>query len=309
MLIGSSNADDAGVFKLSEETALVQTLDFFTPIVDDPYIFGQIAATNSLSDVYAMGGRPITSMAIAGMPDSLSPEVIAEIFRGGADQVKKANCSLVGGHTIKNPEPIYGLSVTGLVHPSRYLSNDQLSEGELLILTKPLGTGIASSALKQEKCSNELQQLCVNLMTELNTAGADIAEAGLSNACTDVTGFGLIGHLLEMCNASKISVELYTNDIPAISDEIISLISEDCVPGGSRKNWSAVEKHVTQSETVASHIPMLLADAQTAGGLLIAVKEENSGAVMQILEKHQTSCAQVIGKCIKKSEQPTVHLS
>ena len=308
MLVGSSNADDAGVFKLSDTTALVQTLDFFTPIVDDPYLFGQIAATNSLSDVYAMGGRPITAMAIAGMPSDLPPEIIAEIFRGGADKVQQANCSLVGGHTIKNPEPIYGLSVTGLVHPDNYLSNDQLSENDVLILTKPLGTGIASSALKQGRASDELQQLCVEAMTELNFAGADIADQKLAKACTDVTGFGLLGHLWEMCQASGISAELNTQETPAISQEIIDLINDDCVPGGSKKNWQVVSKHVTVADSVEKHAPLLLADAQTAGGLLIACPESNVDAILSILKTYNTTCAAIIGRCTTANSSPTISL-
>ena len=282
MLVGSSNADDAGVFKLNEQTALVQTLDFFTPIVDDPYTFGQIAATNSLSDVFAMGGKPVTAMAIAGFPSDLPKEIISEIFRGGADKVKEADCSLVGGHTIKNPEPIYGLSVTGLVHPEKYLSNDQLEADDVLILTKPLGTGIASSALKNDNCSEELTALCVEAMTSLNTAGSEIAEKGLSRACTDVTGFGLLGHLWEMCAASGISAELLSSKIPAISEEIISLIQADCVPGGSRKNWEVVKPNVILSEDVPDWAPLLLADAQTAGGLLIACKVDKVDEVIGI---------------------------
>ena len=308
MLVGSANADDAGVFKLSDSTALVQTLDFFTPIVDDPYLFGQIAAANSLSDVYAMGGRPITAMAIAGMPSSLPPEMIAEIFRGGADKAKEAECSLVGGHTIKNPEPIYGLSVTGLVHPDHYLSNDQLEAGDIFILTKRLGTGIASSALKSGQCSEELQQLCVDSMVALNTAGAEIADRKLSKACTDVTGFGLLGHLWEMCRASKISAELNCAEIPPISSEVIELIQKDVVPGGSKKNWEAVSEHVDVDASVNAWMPLLLADAQTAGGLLISCKEQDVDDVLAILSKHKTTCSAVIGKCTESAANPRIKL-
>ena len=301
MLVGSSNADDAGVFKIDSNTALVQTLDFFTPIVDDPYTFGQIAATNSLSDVYAMGGKPVTAMAIAGMPSELPVEIISEIFKGGADKVKEANCSLVGGHTIKNPEPIYGLSVTGLVHPEKFLSNDQLADGDVLILTKALGTGIASSAIKQGRCSEELQQLCVKAMISLNTAGAEIAEKSLSKACTDITGFGLLGHLWEMCSASQLGAEIIASEDLAISNEIISLINDDCVPGGSKKNWQVVSSNVEIKDSVPDWAPLLLSDAQTAGGLLISCKEENVTEILDILQKHDAQFTKVIGRCLSSN--------
>lgn len=309
MLVGSANADDAGVYQINEEQALVQTLDFFTPIVDDPYLFGQIAASNSLSDVYAMGGRPVTAMAIAGMPaGDLSTDAIQEIFRGGADKVKEANCSLVGGHTIKNPEPIYGLSVTGLVHPDRFLCNDRLEDGDVLIISKPLGTGIASSALKQGKCSQELQKKSVASMVHLNTAGAEIAEKNLSRACTDITGFGLLGHLWEMCHASGISATLNTRNVPAISDEIIELIKADIVPGGTRNNLKNVTPHLEISAEVENWQQLLLADAQTSGGLLIATKPQHEQQVLDILNQHHSLCAVVIGTCHKEASTK-IHLT
>lgn len=298
LLVGSANADDAGVFQINESTALVQTLDFFTPIVDDPYLFGQIAASNSLSDVYAMGGKPITAMAIAGFPTAeLETEQIKAIFAGGADKIKEANCALVGGHTIKNPEPIYGLSVTGLVHPQRYLSNEQLRDGDTLILTKPLGTGIASSALKQQQASSELQKKSIDSMTKLNTAGAEIAENHLSKACTDITGFGLLGHLWEMCAASQISAELNTSAVPSLSPEIQQLIEANVVPGGSRQNLKNVQPHLKIANSVPAWLPLLLADAQTAGGLLIATTPNNKNKVLDILSRHDSLCAAEIGTC------------
>lgn len=302
LLVGSATADDAGVYLLNANTALVQTLDFFTPICDDPYLFGQIAAANSLSDVYAMGGRPITAMAIAGMPqDVLSIEEIRDIFRGGADMVKLAGCSLVGGHTIKNPEPIYGLSVTGLVHPDRYTANSHAKVGDILILTKPLGTGIISTAIKQGSCSKELNDLAVKSMITLNTPGADLAEQNLINACTDVTGFGLLGHLKEICASSEVSSELDCASIPAISDEVHTLISEGIVPGGTKKNLSSVLPHVQVNDT--SHaMQLLLSDAQTSGGLLISVPQENVHAVLEILRNHKTLCSAEIGRITEKKD-------
>ena len=303
LLVGSATADDAGVYLLNSETALVQTLDFFTPICDDPYLFGQIAAANSLSDVYAMGGRPITAMAIAGMPqDLLSLDEIQAIFRGGADMVKQAGCSLVGGHTIKNPEPIYGLSVTGLVHPDRYTANSHAKVGDILILTKPLGTGIISTAIKQGKCNEELNALAVKSMITLNTPGADLAEQNLINACTDVTGFGLLGHLKEICASSEVTAELDCSSIPAISDEVFKLIADGIVPGGTKKNLSSVLPHVHVND-IPHEMQLLLADAQTSGGLLISVPPENVPAVLEILQSHKTLCAAEIGRIIEKQDR------
>ncbi len=303
LLVGSATADDAGVYLLNAETALVQTLDFFTPICDDAYLFGQIAAANSLSDVYAMGGRPITAMAIAGMPDTiLSTAEIQAIFRGGADMVKLAGCSLVGGHTIKNPEPIYGLSVTGVVHPDRYTANAHAKAGDVLILTKPLGTGIISTAIKQGKCSKELNDIAVKSMITLNTPGADLAEQDLINACTDVTGFGLLGHLKEICASSGVTAELDCASIPAISDDVHTLIKNDIVPGGTKKNLSTVLPHV-QVNDISLEMQLLLADAQTSGGLLISVPQENVSAVLEILRAHNTLCAVEIGRIIDKQER------
>lgn len=296
LLVGSATADDAGVYKLDNQRALVQTLDFFTPIADDPYLFGQIAAANSLSDVYAMGGRPITAMAIAGMPaDKLSNEEIAEIFRGGAEMVKRAKCSLVGGHTIKNPEPIYGLSVTGLVHPEKYLANAHAQEGDVLILTKPLGTGIVATANKKGACSEALNQASIEAMITLNTAGADLGELDLVNGCTDVTGFGLLGHLREMADGSGLTAQLNTDNIPAIADEVYELIDQGFVPGGSKKNLENVRPFTHFEDSVSEAMQFLLADAQTSGGLLLSVPESNKQQVLDILVAHNSLCAAEIG--------------
>lgn len=285
----------------------MQTLDFFTPITDDPYLYGQIAAANALSDVYAMGGRPITAMAIAGMPaDKLSNAEIAEIFRGGADLVKQANCALVGGHTIKNPEPIYGLSVTGIVHPDRYLANAHAKIGDTLILTKPLGTGIIATANKKGACSEELNQKAITAMITLNTAGADLGEQGLVNACTDVTGFGLLGHLKEIADSSELTAILKASDVPAVDGEVYSLIERCFVPGGSMKNLENVEPYVKFSTSVTGAQKLLLADAQTSGGLLLSVPPANKQAVLDILEAHNSLCAVEIGSIVER-EAHSIH--
>ena len=296
LLVGSANADDAGVYQIDEERALVQTLDFFTPIVDDPYLYGQIAAANSLSDVYAMGGRPITAMAIAGMPDDkLTQSEISDIFRGGADLCLQASCSLVGGHTIKNPEPIYGLSVTGIVHPKKFLSNDGAKAGDQLILTKPLGTGIISSAAKQGAVSQASLDAATEVMITLNSVGALIGESGLANSCTDITGFGLLGHLREICEASELGATLLSEKIPAISEEVHKLIEKDIIPSGSRMNYQNVSYLLRTASDVRPSTPMLLADAQTSGGLLITCPLSNFQAVMDLLSQHNHYKAHAIG--------------
>lgn len=306
-MVGSATADDAGVFLLDEDRALVQTLDFFTPIADDPYLFGQIAAANSLSDVYAMGGRPITAMAIAGMPDDkITNEQISQIFRGGADMVKLAKCSLVGGHTIKNPEPIYGLSVTGLVHPKKFLANGHSQVGDTLILTKPLGTGIVSTAVKRGFCSDELEQLSIQAMISLNTIGADLGELDLVHGCTDVTGFGLLGHLLEMMQGSDTTAQINASAIPAISKDVLELIEKECVPGGTRKNLLNVASSVSFGPKVSGAMKLLLADAQTSGGLLISVPETNKNQVLDLLDKSNSLCAAEIGSVVEKSTHPII---
>lgn len=298
LLVGSSTSDDAAVYRLSDDQALVQTVDFFTPIVDDPYLYGQIAATNSLSDVYAMGGRPITAMAVVGMPaDILSLEVIHEILRGGADKVKEAKCALAGGHSIKNPEPIYGLSVTGLVDPNRMITNADAQAGDILVLTKPLGTGILTTGIKRGLVEGSVVDQAVDLMGRLNIPGQEIADRGLVKCATDVTGFGLLGHLISLCRSSGVTAELNSSDIPAIDPEIIRLIEdEECVPGGTKENLRTAEPDTSFATGVSDASKYLLADAQTSGGLLCCVPEKHLEEVMGILDEQETLSKAVIGR-------------
>jgi len=299
LLVGAATFDDAGVYRLRSDLALVQTVDFFTPIVDDPYAYGQIAAANSLSDCYAMGGRPLTAMNIMGVPpDRVGPDVIAQILKGGADKVKEARCALVGGHTIKNPEPIYGLSVTGTVHPKRVMSNAAARPGDLLVLTKPLGTGIATTGIKRGLASPELERKVIKLMATLNTPGAEVAEKGLVKAGTDVTGFGLLGHLDSLCRASGVDADIDAAQIPVIDTEIFKLINGDCVPGGTKANMEAVDRDVGWGNT-DDHYRTILADAQTSGGLLLCVPPKNLDAVMAILKKHRAPARKVIGQIVR----------
>lgn len=300
LLVGSATADDAMVYRIAPDRALVQTVDFFTPVVDDPYSYGQIAAANALSDVYAMGGRPLTAMNIVGMPvDLLSDEVIHRILMGGADKAKEAGCVLAGGHTIKAPEPIYGLSVTGLVHPARVLSNAGAKPGDLLILTKPLGTGILTTGIKRGLVGGELVERAIRIMSLLNSPGAALGERELVRCATDITGFGLLGHLRSLCLASGVSAEIASAEVPLLDREVIRLVVEEsCVPGGTRQNLEAVDPFVDWAGSTSQATRFLLTDAQTSGGLLCCVPEAHLSEVVALLEQAQTPAHAVIGRII-----------
>ena len=299
LLVGSATGDDAGVYRIGRDRALVQTTDFFTPIVDDPFSYGQIAAANALSDVYAMGGRPVTALNIMGVPVNLvPPEAIHEILRGGALKVKEAKCTLIGGHTIKNPEPVYGLAVTGLVSPRRMLTNAAARPGDVLILTKPLGTGIVTTGIKRGPTPPGLERKVVANMARLNDAGPEVAERGWAKAGVDVTGFGLLGHLEAMCRASHVSAEIDASCVPVLGKEVFDLIAANCVPGGSRDNL-AYANGFTEWNGVSEVEKVLLTDAQTSGGLLLCVPERRAGEVLKLLKKLRTPCAVAVGRVVR----------
>jgi selenide, water dikinase len=308
VLVGTATGDDAGVYRLSGDRALVQTTDFFTPIVDDPHWYGQIAATNALSDVYAMGGRPLTALNIVGIPADIVPlEMVNHIVRGGAEKIQEAKCVLIGGHTIKIPEPIFGYAVTGMVSPRRMMTNANARPGDLLVLTKPLGTGIITTGIKRGLAAPALERRAIDVMTRLNTVGADVAERGLVRAAVDVTGFGLLSHLGAMCASSKVGAEISAANVPAISGEVFDLIAADCIPGGSRDNLSHANEF-TEWEGVTDPQKTLLTDAQTSGGLLLCVPPRNQRAVLKRLEKAHTLCAAVIGRIVR-SGRPRIRVS
>jgi selenide,water dikinase len=280
----------------------VQTTDFFTPIVDDPRWYGQIAATNALSDVYAMGGRPLTALNIVGIPADVVPlEMVNQIVRGGAEKIQEAKCVLIGGHTIKIPEPIFGYAVTGMVSPRRMMTNANAQPGDLLVLTKPLGTGIITTGIKRGLATPALERKAIDVMTQLNTVGADVAERGLVRAAVDVTGFGLLSHLGAVCVSSKVGAEISAARVPAISSEVFDLIAANCIPGGSRDNLVHANGF-TEWEGVTDSQKTLLTDAQTSGGLLLCVPLKHQGAVLRRLEKAQTLCAAVIGRIVRSSK-------
>ena len=300
VLVSSRTFDDAGVYRLDQHRALVQTVDFFTPIVDDPFSYGQIAAANSLSDIFAMGGRPLTALNIIGFPaDLVSARVVSSILRGGLAKAAEVGCVIIGGHSIRNPEPIYGLAVTGVVDVRHVTTNANARPGDLLVLTKPLGTGIATTAIKRGNASRALQKKVVALMSRINTAGAELAELGLVRAATDITGYGLIGHLVSLCRASRVSADIDPHAVPMISDEIDDLIELRCVPEGSRQNLHAATILVDWASTDEAR-RILLTDAQTSGGLLLCVPEGNLEKVLSLLRKARTPCAAVIGKIVPR---------
>lgn len=269
VLVGSATADDAAVYRLDSERALVLTTDFFTPVVDDPYDFGRVAATNALSDVYAMGGRPLTALNLVGFPDHLlPPEVLGDILRGGADIARLAGIDLIGGHTIKSDEPIYGLAVTGIVHPDRVISNAGGRPGDALVLTKPIGLGILTTAAKQDRDSEGAIAHAIALMTTLNAAACDAMLAVGAHACTDITGFGLLGHLRNIVRASNVGARVVAAQVPVIA-AARRYVEAGIAPGGTHANRRFLAEHIDFTN-VDEPTQLLLCDAQTSGGLLIA---------------------------------------
>jgi selenide,water dikinase len=300
VLVSSKTFDDAGVYRLDRHRALVQTVDFFTPIVDDPFSYGQIAAANSLSDIYAMGGRPLTALNIIGFPDDLvRPRIASSILRGGLAKAAEVGCVIIGGHSIRNPEPIYGLAVTGFVDVRRVTTNANARPGDLLVLTKPLGTGIATTAIKRGIASRTLEKNVIGLMSKINTVGAELAELGLVRAATDITGYGLIGHLISLCRASGVSADIDHGAVPMIDDEIHQLIDVGCVPQGTRDNLNASTVLVDWSRTDEAR-RILLTDAQTSGGLLLCVDEANLENVLKVLRKARTPSTAQIGRIVPR---------
>ncbi len=296
LLVGINTADDAGVYKLTDEIALIQTVDFFTPIVDDPYDFGRISAANSLSDVYAMGGKPLTALNIVGFHQKFfSNNVLVQILKGGFDKVSEAGALIVGGHTIMDEELKYGLSVTGLIHPDKVVTNAGARPGDKLVLTKPLGTGIISTALKAGKDLGDLLTRAVAVMATLNKSASEAMQAVGVNACTDVTGFGLLGHGYEMAIASQVGFRIWARAVP-IFEEAIELVNEGYVPGGTSNNRYYLNDKVALRDGIDWAQATLLFDAQTSGGLLISVPGEKLDHLLEQLHQRQVPIIAVIGE-------------
>ena len=299
VLVGFNTADDAGVYKLSPDLALVQTVDYFPPVVDDPYDFGAIACANALSDIYAMGGKPISALNIVGFPTNILPlKVLEDILKGGSDKAKEAGVSIIGGHTIKTREPIYGMSVTGLIHPDRIVKNQGAKVGDWLILTKPLGIGIITTATKQKKASKKVERKVIEVMTLLNKSASEaMIETGV-NACTDITGYGLLGHLWEMTFASGVGAEVYLSKVPVI-EEAWDYVKKKTIPGGTLNNLKYIEDKVTWSDKISEEQKIILADAQTSGGLLICCSEDKKDRLLTLLKNKKVLNSNVMGRIIK----------
>lgn len=303
VLVGLDRADDAGVYKVSHDLALIQTVDFFTPIVDDPYQFGQIAAANALSDVYAMGGTPKTAMNLVAFPaKQMDLSVLRRIIQGGIDKLVEAQVVLLGGHSIEDKELKFGLSVTGFVHPARILTKTNLQSGDRLVLTKPLGTGIVNTAVKAGMASAQLTAQVVRLMAALNREAAQIMLHFNVTACTDVTGFGLIGHLAEMILGTGKSVRIFSRQVPVI-DEALEFASMGLIPAGAYKNREFRASMMDVAQNVERSRQDLLADPQTSGGLLIGVSADQAADLVTALKDAGIDAAAQIGEVLESPEE------
>jgi selenide, water dikinase len=296
LLVGIETADDAAVYKLNEEQALIATTDFFMPIVDDPYDFGRIAATNAISDVYAMGGKPIMALALVGMPISvLSTKTIGRILEGGESVCKAAGIPIAGGHTIDSVEPIYGLVALGLVHPKRVKRNADAKAGDVLVLGKPLGVGILSAALKKEQLDAAGYERMIATTTRLNTPGVELAALDGVHALTDITGFGLAGHTLELARGANLSLEIEWNKVPVL-EGVREMARAGFVTGASGRNWAGYGADVTLPAGFAAEDQALLSDPQTSGGLLVSCSPESVDQVLDIFRRNGFGQAAVIGQ-------------
>lgn len=292
-------SDDAAVYQLDSDLAIVQSVDFITPVVDDPYSCGQIAAANSLSDIYAMGATPLFALNIVGFPvGSLPLSVLEEILRGGADKVREAGASIIGGHSIDDPEPKYGLVVTGLIHPTKIFKNCTARVGDDLVLTKPLGLGIITTGIKRERVEKATIDAAVDLMATLNRgASRAMVEVG-AHACTDVTGFGLLGHLHEMTAGGNVGARIFLSKVPVLS-EAWGLVQSGIYPGGTERNRESLRGAIIWNPKIREEAQLILCDAQTSGGLLIAVPKDKTETLIQRLQAHQTPASALIGEIIE----------
>lgn len=302
LLVGHETSDDGGVYQLTDEIALVQTLDYFTPIVDDPYMFGQIAAANALSDVYAMGGTPKTVLNIVGYPvKKLGADMLAEILRGAGDKVIESGAVTIGGHSIDDQEPKFGLSVTGIVHPKKVWKNVGARPGDVLVLTKPIGVGIMTTGIKRQAVTSEQEQQVTEVMATLNKKAAEPLHRFSPHAVTDVTGFGLLGHGSEMASGSNVSFEISLSKVQ-ILEGTLELAKNGVVPGGSKSNHKWLENDVDYAG-ISPEEQIILCDAITSGGLLIALPEDEARQYVEILHKEGIEAASIIGKVIEKKEK------
>ena len=306
--VGFDSSDDSAVYTLDDGRIIIQSVDFFTPIVDDPFTFGQIAAANSLSDIYAMGGTPLFALNVAAFnSDELPLSVLTDILNGGVDIAKEAGIPILGGHTIKDKEPKYGMVVTGEVHPDKLTRNDTAKIGDLLVLTKPLGTGIISTAIKRHIANESIMKTAIDTMRTLNKSAAEaMAEVG-ANACTDITGYGLLGHLLEMCKGSNVSATIEFDAMPFMNG-VFELAQDGVIPGGTKRNLEFVQDDISSAEHLAEFQLHMLADAQTSGGLLMSVPPEKAEALVNALKSNGTLASHIIGEIQPNDENVKVNI-
>ena len=302
LIVGYESSDDAAVYKITDDKAIIQTLDFFTTMINDPYLYGQIAATNALSDVYAMGGEVISALNIVAFPENMDLEILHQILKGGAEKVHEAGGVLAGGHSIHDDTPKYGLSVTGIVHPDKILQNNNCKEGDLLIVTKPLGVSIINTAHMVKECSEEAFSQSVKQMTTLNKYSAEIMKDFNVNSCTDITGFGFLGHLVEMLDG-KSSAEVWAKDIPYI-EEAYKCANEFIITAGGQLNRTHVESNV-EYQIKDFALEEIMYDPQTSGGLLISVPESEAPKLLERLNTLEIKSA-IVGKVIPKQEKAVI---
>ena len=308
IIVDYEQSDDAAVIDIGSDKYLVQTVDFFSPIVDDPYTFGQIAAANSLSDVYAMGAKPLFALNVVGFPTKeLSNDILAKILKGGASISSKAGIPIVGGHSVDDSEIKYGLVVTGEVKKNNLIKNSNAKDGNLLLLTKPLGTGILYNALKKGVASYDDFHPAIKSMVGTNKEIGSLLKEFNVNAATDVTGYGLIGHLYEMCKASNVSAEIETSKVPFFNN-VKEFAKKSAVPGGTRRNLDFFSKHIEFEESIQNHQKFMLADAQTSGGLLISLSEKDAHTLSSFCKERSIGPAQIIGK-FKSSKNPKITIN
>ncbi|SHF01903.1 selenophosphate synthase [Desulforamulus putei DSM 12395] len=293
--MGLDTSDDAAVYRLNDELATIQTVDFFTPMVDDPYLFGQIAAANALSDVYAMGGTPLLALNIVCFPACLSPDILKEILRGGADKVTEAGAIIAGGHSVQDDEPKYGLAVTGMVHPDKIYSNATAKTGDLLVLTKPLGTGIINTGIKADLVGPEIMNRAIATMASLNKEAAGAMLDVGASACTDITGFGFLGHAAEMARASGLSINLYAGEVPVLPGAR-ELARMGIIPAGAYNNRNHLGDQVKIEEGVTREETDIFFDPQTSGGLLIAVQPARAETLVKELHLRGVADARIVGE-------------
>ncbi|MDA3867120.1 MAG: selenide, water dikinase SelD [Salinivirgaceae bacterium] len=308
VLVGTDTSDDAAVYLINKEQALVQTLDFFTPIVDNAFDFGSIAAANALSDVYAMGAKPLFALNIVGFPDDTLPmEVLEQMLLGAQAKAQEAGIPILGGHTIEDPEPKYGMVVSGLVHPEKIWKNQGAQPGDALVLTKPLGTGIISTGMKRGLIDEQAIKALTQQMSELNKYAAEALEGFNVHACTDVTGFGLLGHLYEMLNPTNSAARLYFDHVPFI-DTAVTLAAGGVIPGGTHRNLNYVQSHIQFGKRSKTQ-QLLLADAQTSGGLLIAMDKNEAEQYCKNFVSPGVSQGVIIGEIIEKNNETVIEIA